>query len=322
MVSPGTLRRHRPGHGPLTGDRTFLPTVKLWTLPCSLRKHFRGCPRSIIGYLEKLAKNDPRRFVWPKVKTINNSAFNWDEDPKGSVLYSDRQVRKALRLLESLRVITRARANVNGKMRLGWYVLEHYTMPQLKTCTLGVETAFAPPKKRVGRPISRAVETVSSVVETASNARGDRIGEGRESPQHATVQRVADSRQPQTSGDSNCEPLRKPLLTEPLENPPLNPPFSPKTARVFSIREDSRDNCLARGFWKLLGIHPVGCEMFQANAMCIYYRDRGKPLLEILDALKKTCEEHHIEFPHEVEARYLELMKAEDVASNFQTCVS
>src|SRR5580700_7216922 len=49
------------------GERSFIPEVNTRGKPCSLKRHFvPGCMREIIGFAEKLAANDPDRFIWIK----------------------------------------------------------------------------------------------------------------------------------------------------------------------------------------------------------------------------------------------------------------
>src|SRR6185437_5187333 len=42
---------------------------------CSLKRHFLGCPREVVGYLDNEAKRNPRRFVWVKVDRIVKNAL-------------------------------------------------------------------------------------------------------------------------------------------------------------------------------------------------------------------------------------------------------
>lgn len=117
-----------------TMTRSFVEVVRLRGKPCALRRHFRGCARQVVGYLERLGENDPQRFVWASMENITGHAAKWKSGPDGHVGYSGRWVRVAVRFLEAHGIIKPAR---RGSLR-GWVVVGHTTAAEARTCTLAV----------------------------------------------------------------------------------------------------------------------------------------------------------------------------------------
>lgn len=59
---------------PITFYRSFRPDRVLRTEDtCSLKLHFEGAAREVVGYVEKLAANDSQRFVWCSVEDIGKA---------------------------------------------------------------------------------------------------------------------------------------------------------------------------------------------------------------------------------------------------------
>jgi hypothetical protein len=69
---------------------------------CSLKRHFSGCIRQVVGYLDLLAKNDADRVVWVKAKNIQKHCKNYGKKKDGKpTAYSMAMIEKALKLLLS-----------------------------------------------------------------------------------------------------------------------------------------------------------------------------------------------------------------------------
>lgn len=70
---------------------------------CSLKRHFRGALREVVGYLDLIAKKDSERFVYPKVDSIVAACKKYKQvDEKGKpIKYSRRIVENALEYLRA-----------------------------------------------------------------------------------------------------------------------------------------------------------------------------------------------------------------------------
>jgi len=103
------------------GGRNFLPVVKssFRGKPChSLKRHFLGCERQLIGIAEKMAEKDAERFVW--IAAWARTARKKDGTP-----YSKRYILHRLELLESLGLLLPASRYRNRKWRNGFLVTHH-----------------------------------------------------------------------------------------------------------------------------------------------------------------------------------------------------
>jgi hypothetical protein len=131
----------------------FRETVNLGGEPCRWTRHFQpGCARSVIGYLQKLSENDPERFCWASFGDIAKHAKNWKADPSGGLVYSERQVRRVLRLVEQLGILLPMTRKRNGRKRSGWIVPRHDTPPEWKYCTvpsIGLTYRSTPKAKKI-----------------------------------------------------------------------------------------------------------------------------------------------------------------------------
>jgi hypothetical protein len=93
--------------------------------PCMLKRHFRGCLRQVIGYLDVLASRDPDRFVWCSWKDIVQHARKWK---KGGATYKRSMVFRCLEMLTALGIIEKASRVRNGCWRTGFIVKDHDVM--------------------------------------------------------------------------------------------------------------------------------------------------------------------------------------------------
>jgi len=85
--------------------RSFRPAVVLKKDEvCSLKRHYRGVLREVIGYLDKLAANDPQRFVFATVPDIVRHCNKFSQ---GRAPYQQRAVEYALAFLRKQHVISR-----------------------------------------------------------------------------------------------------------------------------------------------------------------------------------------------------------------------
>jgi hypothetical protein len=112
--------------------------------PCTLKRHFLGCLRQVIGLAEKLARNDPERFVWAGQQAFLKHAKKRD----GKRGYSQRQVRYSLATAESYGVLTPARRVRNGVLRTGFIVEHHDRIMSQKggRCLLSLRPSSTPPR--------------------------------------------------------------------------------------------------------------------------------------------------------------------------------
>lgn len=99
---------------------------------CSLKLHFpKGAVREVVGYLHKLAANDPERFVYASVDDIVQHCNRY-EGPG----YKKGIIEKVLRFLRDLRVLSKAVERdrwVFGNLRKvrGFIVTPHDSLCQL-----------------------------------------------------------------------------------------------------------------------------------------------------------------------------------------------
>ena len=101
----------------------FVPEVELKKGDtCSLKRHFRGCTREVIGYLDLLAKNNPQRFAYCRVVNIVKHCKRY----KGKK-YSKSMVEVSVAYLrQHWFITTEVELRVNyGIERPGFFVLPH-----------------------------------------------------------------------------------------------------------------------------------------------------------------------------------------------------
>jgi len=104
--------------------RSFRPVVVLKNDEvCSLKRHYRGVLREVIGYLDKLAGNDPQRFVFATVKDIVRHCNKFSQ---GRAPYQQRAVEYALAFLRKQHLISRPVKRPRlGVMYQGFIVTPH-----------------------------------------------------------------------------------------------------------------------------------------------------------------------------------------------------
>jgi hypothetical protein len=103
------------------GERSVIQEVKVRGDACRLKRHFgTGCMRQIIGWAEKLASQDPERFIWIK---------NWKTAKRGrdgdGGTYGKTQRKRCLWVLEGCGILTPAIRVRGGATRTGWIVARH-----------------------------------------------------------------------------------------------------------------------------------------------------------------------------------------------------
>jgi len=97
-------------------NTNFLPIVKLKTGErCTLKNHFHGALRELVGYLESRAKKNDQRFVWAKVKNLPQK--NVLKEFRSKQHYSLTQLEKSLELLRDMGVVT---ARLQERDKRGW----------------------------------------------------------------------------------------------------------------------------------------------------------------------------------------------------------
>jgi hypothetical protein len=140
------------------GDRSFIPEVSasFRGKPCSLKRHFGpGCLRQIIGYAEKLAANDPDRFIW--VRDWKKTAKRGRAGSDG--VYGATQIKRCLWWLESAQLLIPARRLRNGRTMTGWIVAAHEDVSELNDgrCRLQASSNFTISPRSRGQQLDRYV---------------------------------------------------------------------------------------------------------------------------------------------------------------------
>jgi len=92
---------------------------------CSLKHHFRGCTRQVIGLFERRARIDYERFTWMSFTWMSMKDMLANAvDIKGH-RYSERMVRYVVRFLEARGLILPCQRTRSGKLFRGWIVAAH-----------------------------------------------------------------------------------------------------------------------------------------------------------------------------------------------------
>jgi hypothetical protein len=127
------------------GERSIRREVRL-VAHCTLKRHFTGCMREIVGMGEKQAARDPDRFVWNR---------KWSQAKKGrdgeNGGYKRTQKLRCQQQLEGLGIFTPARRWRNGAWRVGWDVADHTRISEVvdeKICHLNVGGFAISPRHR------------------------------------------------------------------------------------------------------------------------------------------------------------------------------
>lgn len=106
------------------GVRSTLTDVRVpKDKPCYLKRHFLLCLRQVVGLAEKLAAEDPERFIW-----ASEAFFLKHARQRNGKTYSQRQVRYCLAHLESVGILTATERVRNGVLRTGFIVRHHDSM--------------------------------------------------------------------------------------------------------------------------------------------------------------------------------------------------
>ena len=91
---------------------------------CTLKRHFDGCIRQVVGFLDLLADNDEDRLVWVTAKSIQKRCKNYDIKVKGKpTIYSLSMVEKALKALRATGIISRQHAIALQQRRT--FIIDH-----------------------------------------------------------------------------------------------------------------------------------------------------------------------------------------------------
>ncbi len=107
----------------VTFEKSFRPEVNLKpNNRCSLKKHYRGVLREIVGFLDNLADKNSERFVWATVPAIVRACTKFS---RGREPYKKRMVYYGLRFLQEQGVLQRAERIQAGIKRLGFIVMRH-----------------------------------------------------------------------------------------------------------------------------------------------------------------------------------------------------
>ena len=105
--------------------RNFIPQVRLRGAGCSLKRHFRGALRQVIGRWDYLAEHDPERFVW---ESLSNTARNCTNYKTGE-RYTQRCVEKVKRIARIYGLISPQVQRMRyGVLREGFILADHGTL--------------------------------------------------------------------------------------------------------------------------------------------------------------------------------------------------
>jgi hypothetical protein len=138
------------------GKRSFIPEVNTRGKACSLKRHFgTGCMRQIIGYAEKLAAQDPERFIW--VREWQKTAKRGRNGDSG--VYSATQIKRSVWALEAGQLLIAARRSRNGRMRTGWIVAKHDDVATItgRKCRLLASPKFTISPRSRGQQLERYI---------------------------------------------------------------------------------------------------------------------------------------------------------------------
>jgi hypothetical protein len=162
------------------GERSFILEVNTRGKPCTLKRHFGpGCIRQIIGFAEKLAVNDPDRFIWIK---------NWSKAAKRgrngeSGVYGSTQIKRSVWGLEACQFLVPARKLRNGLVRTGWIVARHDDVAAIdgRKCRLQAAPQFTiSPRvwgQRLDEFVGGEIEVRGTVRGTVQSTLGDCLGD-------------------------------------------------------------------------------------------------------------------------------------------------
>lgn len=114
-----------PASGMESGTRfqqSFTAVVNTMRGPCQTKRHFRGCVREVIGYLDSLAARDPERFTWVSAAGIVEHCNRFSQ---GKAPYKLRMVMYALAYLRKHCLIERVKRFRCRARRDGFIVAAH-----------------------------------------------------------------------------------------------------------------------------------------------------------------------------------------------------
>src|SRR6266567_1179163 len=94
---------------------------------CSLKRHYRGALREVIGYLDLLANNDHERFVFAEIEAIVKGCKKY----KSKTAYDERIVKYALAELRARHIISKRLTRTrHGCEMLGFIVAPHVCLAE------------------------------------------------------------------------------------------------------------------------------------------------------------------------------------------------
>lgn len=160
------------------GQRSIKPSVRIRPdKPHGLKSHFSGCLREIIGIADKLAANDPERFVFAGPKFLQQHAGR-----KDGAGYSPRQVMYTIAQAERLGIFQPDAKERQGRMCGGWIVKAHEDIaaPNGSSCVTRLLVPVGEPRakhftrRRPGQADGRA--SAQAVVQEDAGALQDNPG--------------------------------------------------------------------------------------------------------------------------------------------------
>jgi hypothetical protein len=129
------------------GSGNLLTTVRssFHGKPCgSLKRHFIGCERQLIGLAELMAARDSERFVWVTVRSWQKHAKK-----KDGTVYSKSYIFHRLQVLESLGLLLPVCRYRNRTLRQGFLVTRHEDVAHIEGehCLLTIQKRTISPRK-------------------------------------------------------------------------------------------------------------------------------------------------------------------------------
>src|ERR1700740_2202747 len=73
---------------------------------CSLKRHFQGCLRQYVGYVDLLAAKDPERFVWASERNIARHCLKYSGGKPDEKPYEGRTARYCKQFLRERGIIS------------------------------------------------------------------------------------------------------------------------------------------------------------------------------------------------------------------------
>jgi hypothetical protein len=273
------------------GGRSILADVRIPKhKSCTLKRHFLGCLRQIVGLAEKLAANDRERFIWAGERAFLKQA----RKRNGKSNYSQRQVRYSLAIAESLGLLTPAKRVRHSVLRAG-FIMEHHdslTTQQGARCLLSLRPPCKPPRVRgqkrhdtikaenasASRSIASAPAPIAFPTAEPISSTGSSVclTDCRSDSRSLSLQASEKSNDKQNSLTDHS-----PKTAENVRSEPSNP--------VSPVKENPVNEIPADQSWSLQKEH-FTCSLFALDDLDLKPRPKGDPIGYVCDALQRVSQ--------------------------------